>query len=234
MLKEEVIDRIKRTADVCIVGIKPRASINYSGRGSAYLSHWIVYRLLGRKHRNSLLSAGKTYRDGYKVEKKQGTNDYGYPTKIRMLHSMILAAIQDEEILSDLAEYRKETMSFKPWFFHTFVLANYMLGNYEKIEQHKDEIVSVEEKKGGNHLIYTAWTKAILALAHEDEENFKKHIESILAEHKLMQRRGLRNSPLGEICLPAISLLKLAKKVGMNIDVNNPLAPTDLVDLHPL
>ncbi len=233
MLSEDNLQEKKnaslKTIEV-LRSVEIKNPIGYSMIGDAFLQHALTSYLLGEPCTESLNTVVDYYFKRFEMEEEF----ISYPVRIEIIHPMILTNRINRSILESFSEYKKVKVSFKPFFFHTFVLSNYLLGNYDAIEQYKEEILPAEEKKGGNHMIYKHWTKAILALIDKDEENFKKWLDTILKEHKSMQKKRYKNSVLGEISLPAISLLRLATQAGMKIDSDNPLAPNGLIELFPL
>ena len=114
----------------------------------------------------------------------------------------------------------------------SFTLANYLLERYGSIIENEQSFMEIEQKWGGDSEMYSCWTKAIVSLIEKDEAGLYAALETILTEHKGMRERGsLCDYALGELCLPALVFLKLAKKAGMNVKSDNPLAPRELVEL---
>ena len=114
----------------------------------------------------------------------------------------------------------------------SFTLANYLLERHDSIIENKQSFMEVEEKWGGDSEMYSCWTKAIVSLLEKDEPGLSEALESILTEHTWMRDQGsLQDFALGELCLPALAFLKLARKAGMNIELENPLVPRELVEL---
>ncbi len=206
--------------------VEPKNKMTYSFLGEAHLHHSLCCFLLGEEWKPSFRVAAENFRRRLELDPEPP-----HATKNECMHPLFLMGELTDEMIEPFTVYQKETMYFKSFHFHSFSLASYLLGKMENIKEHEEEILAAEEKKGGNHQVYKNWTKAILALSNRDEAVFTTYLEAILDEHKKMQRKGLKKSVLGEVSLPALTLLKLARAKGMNIVVDNPLAPEEFLDI---
>jgi hypothetical protein len=131
----------------------------------------------------------------------------------------VLSGRQDyfPEVLQELDAYRKDMKEYYYPILYSLSVMELLFPQGREISQWIHGLLAKPKTKDGY-----AMGQTLDAIVNEDKAGYNRHLEELLKIHEGMAKRGgLRETPEGLLCMPAMSLAVVAKNKGLETIIEN-------------
>lgn len=162
------------------------------------------------------------------IEKIQKQGDIGWYEAGEETDAMYMALLSDkEDLVEELAELSRRIKTHEDSFVWDifYAINNILLGKMEEAKSNVDKMQPFRERKDLKN-----WVDIIdilQAIIENDEENLNKSLQHFASIHYRL--KGYKGTPDETMSLEVLGLAKLAIRQGLNVSIDHPKAPTEIL-----